>query len=330
MSAGADRLRLLLAEDEPLQRKICGHLLTRAGYEVALATSGEEALGQVLTGGFQILVTDWDMPGLDGATLCRQVREARLPGYLYIIMLTAHTGASDTVAGLEAGADDYVAKPADERELLARVKAGCRIVRLQRSLSEANARVEQLALTDALLGCYNRRYLNEQLPREIERSQRYQTVLALIMADLDAFKGVNDAHGHMVGDEVLVEFCRRSAAALRQSSDWMARFGGEEFAIVLPQTDLEGAAAVAEKVRIGCANAPFATSAGAIDITVSLGIAALSATTGHEPLAASSERNGSAAAGVREAVAGLLAQADAALYEGKHAGRNRTTVYGRR
>lgn len=141
MIVRADRLRLLLAEDEPLQRKILERLLTRAGYEVETVTSGKEALGKVLAGGFQILVTDWDMPGMDGAALCRQIREAQLPSYLYILMLTAHTGASDTVAGLEAGADDYVMKPADERELLARVKAGCRIVQLERSLSEHGHRI---------------------------------------------------------------------------------------------------------------------------------------------------------------------------------------------
>ena len=146
------------------------------------------------------------------------------------------------------------------------------------------------------------------------------------MADLDTFKSINDVHGHTVGDEVLVEFCRRSAAALRQSSDWMARFGGEELAIVLPQTDLEGAAVVAEKVRVGCANAPFATSGAAIDVTVSLGIAALSATTGHEPLVVDSERDRSPAGDVRQAMTGLLARADGALYESKRAGRNRVSV----
>src|SRR5690348_16286782 len=106
-------------------------MLSRAGYDVDLAGSGEEALAKVLSGHFQILITDWDMPGMDGAALCRRVRAARLPGYLYILMLTAHTAVTDTVIGLEAGADDYIRKPADEGELLARVKAGRRIVELE-------------------------------------------------------------------------------------------------------------------------------------------------------------------------------------------------------
>jgi len=302
-------LRLLLAEDEALQRKILERMLSRAGYDVDLAGSGEEALAKVLSGHFQILITDWDMPGMDGATLCRRVRAARLPGYLYILMLTAHTAVTDTVIGLEAGADDYIRKPADEGELLARVKAGRRIVELERSLSAANARIERLSLTDGLLDCYNRRYFNEQLPREIERAARYSTPLALVMADLDAFKKINDAHGHTVGDEVLVCFVARAVASLRQSSDWMARFGGEEFAIVLPQTDAAGAAQVAHKIRAECAARPFETTDGELHVTVSLGVA---------PLASRLP--------VKTAMTELLSRADAALYESKHAGRDCVTV----
>jgi len=302
-------LRLLLAEDEPLQRKILERLLARAGYAVEIATTGEEALARLLEGRFQILITDWDMPGMDGTALCRRVREARLPLYVYILMLTAHTALSDTVKGLEAGADDYVRKPADEAELLARVKAGRRVVELERSLSAATAEVRRMSLVDPLLGLYNRRYLNEQLPHEIERARRYKTPLALAMADLDGFKKVNDVHGHIVGDEVLKCFAERALASVRQSSDWIARFGGEEFAIVLPQTPLEGARAVAEKVRAECAGTPFEATVGLLKVTVSLGVAALLP-----------------AADVKSAMKDLLSRADAALYESKREGRNRVTL----
>jgi two-component system cell cycle response regulator len=308
-SGGGEPLRVLLAEDEPLQRKILERLLARAGYAVEIATTGDEALARVLQGRFQILITDWDMPGIDGTALCRRVREARLPLYVYILMLTAHTTLSDTVKGLEAGADDYVRKPADEAELLARVKAGRRVVELERSLSAATAEVRRMSLVDPLLGLYNRRYLNEQLPREIERARRYKTPLALAMADLDAFKTINDVHGHIVGDEVLKCFAERALASVRQSSDWIARFGGEEFAIVLPQTPLDGASTVAEKVRAECAGTPFEATVGLLNVTVSLGVAALFPATD-----------------VKSAMKDLLSRADAALYESKREGRNRVTL----
>lgn len=306
-------MKLLLAEDDPFQQKIVTRVLSRAGYEVVAVTSGEEALTKLREEGFHILITDWDMPGMDGAALCRRVREAKLPGYLYILILTAHTAVADTVMGLEAGADDYIRKPTDEAELLARVKAGRRIVELEQSLSAANARVERLSLIDALLGCYNRRYFNEQLPREIDRSYRHGTPLAVIMADLDGFKKVNDVHGHTVGDEVLVAFVQRATATLRQSGDWIARYGGEEFAIVLPQTALDGARSTAERVRTECAATSVKTTAGELSVTVSLGVAALAA--GSEPAIS--------------AMADVLWRADAALYRSKRAGRNCVTVQGK-
>ena len=248
------------------------------------------------------------MPGMDGAALCRQLRQMALPTYLYILMLTAHTSVADTVAALDAGADDYVRKPADPAELLARVKAGRRIVDLERSLSAANEEVARLALVDPLLNCFNRRYLNEQLPREIERARRYDTALSLVMADLDGFKKINDADGHLVGDEILKAFVARAMSSIRQSSDWIARYGGEEFAFVLPQTDLQGAWDLAEKIRCDCSAQPLPTTAGDRSVTVSLGVAALSL---HMDRAS--------------ATRDLLGRADAALYRSKREGRNRVS-----
>ncbi len=304
------RFRLLLVEDEPTQRLLLDRQLTRAGYVVETARNGEEALARILQGQVQILITDWDMPGMDGVTLCRQVRKANLTGYLYILLLTSYGSISDIVAGLDAGADDYLKKPADEAELLARLKAGRRIVELERSLRDAQSQLRLLAITDPLLDTFNRRYLMDELPKEVERARRYGRPLSAIMADLDHFKRINDFHGHHNGDTALVGFSRIARAAIRQS-DWLARSGGEEFIIVLPETKLAAALAAAEKIRFACEATPIMTASAAINVTASFGVAEL------QP-----------AQDVPHAVAELLRRADDALYGSKRRGRNRVSAVG--
>ena len=195
---------------------------------------------KILEGQYQILLTDWDMPGMDGPTLCKRVREANLSTYVYILLLTGHLTTDDVVVGLGAGADDYVKKPANQAELLARLSAGSRIVTLEQSLREANEKIQLLSVTDSLAGTFNRRYLNDQLLKEVERARRYGHSLAAIMADLDRFKRINDERGHQTGDEVLRRFADLAKKLIRPS-DWIARYGGEEFVIVLPETDAAGA-----------------------------------------------------------------------------------------
>jgi two-component system cell cycle response regulator len=312
MSTIEPRFRLLLVEDEPTQRLMLERQLTRAGYVVDTAEDGEAALAKILQGGYQILLTDWDMPGMDGPTLCKRVRDANLETYLYILLLTGHLNTDDVVAGLGAGADDYVRKPANPSELLARLSAGSRIVRLEQSLREANKKIELLSITDSLAGTFNRRYLNDQLVKEVERARRYGRPLAAVMADLDRFKRINDERGHASGDEVLKRFADVAKSVIRPS-DWMARYGGEEFVIVMPETDVNGAARAAEKIREVCAGAPMPLSSGPLEVTASFGVAALSA----------------APQSAETAAAALLREADAALYTSKHEGRNRVTVAGR-
>jgi two-component system cell cycle response regulator len=303
-------IRLLLAEDERTQRLLLARQLRGAGYVVETAQDGNEALARVLDGSFQILITDWDMPGIDGAALCRRVREAHLPGYLYILLLTGHYSPVDIVTGLEAGADDYVKKPARAAELLARLKTATRILLLERSLRSSNEQVRLLSITDALVETYNRRYLNDELVREVERSRRYGRPLCAVMADLDQFKRINDQHGHPTGDEVLRQFAERARSSIRQS-DWIARYGGEEFVIVLPDTNLGGAADTAERIRVACAAAPFVTSTDHIAVTASFGVAVLESQPAMVAVVASHV---------------LLRSADTALYRSKLDGRNRVTV----
>jgi two-component system, cell cycle response regulator len=312
MTSPENKFRLLLVEDEPTQRMMLERQLTRAGYVVETAENGAEALTKILEGQYQILLTDWDMPGMDGPTLCKRVREANLSTYVYILLLTGHLTTDDVVVGLGAGADDYVRKPANQAELLARLSAGSRIVKLEQSLREANEKIQLLSVTDSLAGTFNRRYLNDQLLKEVERARRYGHALAAIMADLDRFKRINDEHGHQTGDEVLRRFADLAKSVIRPS-DWIARYGGEEFVIVLPETDAGGAAIVAEKIRAKCADTPMPLiTGGELTVTSSFGVAALSST------------NPNAAAAADE----MLREADAALYNSKHEGRNRVTVAG--
>jgi len=298
-------LRLVLAEDDSTQRMIMTRLLQDAGYVVDAVRTGDEALAKIVGGGYQILITDWDMPGMDGATLCRRVRGTQLESYLYVLLLTAYNSIESTVAGLEAGADDYIRKPANAAELIARLNSGRRIIRLEQSLLRAGEQIRQLSITDPLVGIFNRRYLNEQLVRDIERARRYHHPIAVIMSDIDHFKSINDRLGHQAGDEVLQAFVVRLQESIR-SSDWVARYGGEEFVIVLPETGLTEATHVAEKVRIRCAAEPFLTKGEALTVTASFGVANLEQ---------------SAVAAV-EAAEVLLHCADVALFGSKDAGRN--------
>ena len=317
-------LRILLAEDEPVQRRLFERTLKNHGYQVETVCSGEEALRRVLTGDIHILLTDWDMPGLDGAELCRRIRKANLRDHLYILMITSHSSASDMMFAINSGANDYIRKPLNQIELLARLSSASKLVAVQQELratinelSLAKAEIERMSRVELQLGCFNRAYLNDQLPRAIAHAERHQQPLALLMADLDSFKKVNDTYGHMVGDEILRGFVDRALTCLR-SSDWIARFGGEEFAIVCPETDLLSAQVVAEKLRGACAAQAFNTSIAPLEITVSIGVASF------EPLAGTGIETSAWSGAVNE----LLARADAALYRSKQNGRNRVSVSG--
>ncbi|HEY2662809.1 MAG TPA: diguanylate cyclase, partial [Candidatus Binataceae bacterium] len=224
----------MLAEDDPVTRMLMTRFLKKAGYEVDAVSNGSEALDKMTARYYPMLVTDWEMPEMDGASLCKAVRNLQLDGYVYALLLTARDSKDNIIAGLEAGADDYLVKPVHEAELIARLNAGRRILNLEHSLRAANQRNRILSITDALTGAYNRRYLMEQLPRELERCRRYAYPLSVLMCDIDHFKAINDARGHAAGDEVLQQFAARAQKSIRSNSDWVARHGGEEFLIVLP------------------------------------------------------------------------------------------------
>lgn len=307
--ATAEEWRVLLVDDEPTQRLITARLLKRAGFVVETAQNGKEALERLTTAPhFHLLVTDWEMPEMDGVALCKAVRSASLDGYVYTILLTSRDAIEHLVAGLQAGADDYLTKPVLEPELLARLNTGKRIVNLERNLRTANEENRRLSVTDPLTGAYNRRYLMEQLPHELERSARYSHPLALLMCDVDHFKKMNDTNGHQAGDEVL----KAVVATLKQnirSTDWVARYGGEEFVIVLPETTSANAAKVADTLREHLAKLPIAFNERMLTVTASFGVAGWSAGV---PTDASLDA--------------LIATCDAGVYESKAQGRNKVTL----
>jgi diguanylate cyclase (GGDEF)-like protein len=246
---------------------------------------------------------------MDGLELCRAVRNLQLDGYVYALLLTARNAKEHIIAGLEAGADDYLIKPVHEPELIARLNTGRRILALEHSLRAANERNRILSITDSLTGAFNRRYLMDQLPRELERARRYGKALSVVMCDVDHFKEVNDSKGHAAGDDVLQQCVARMQKFIRANSDWIARLGGEEFLVVLPETDYEGASIVAEKMRSIISDSPFITRAGDARVTGSFGVAS---TLPQGPdLSLKAER--------------LIRAADECLYSSKRSGRNCTT-----
>lgn len=300
--------RVLLAEDDPVSRLFTQRLLEKAGYEVVVVTNGRQALEALRAQFCPILLTDWEMPELDGLGLVRAVRDGSWPGYVFTVLLTGRDSRESVLAGLEAGADDYLTKPVDQAELLARMKSGRRIADLEQRLRAAESAATRLSLTDSLTGLPNRRYLDQKLRDELERARRFGHPLSLAIADIDHFKDVNDAHGHAVGDRVLRAFGELLADVVRRQVDWVVRYGGEEFLIVLPETAMEGGMILAEKLRAATECMRVEIGGTAIPLTASFGVATVRPT---------SENPVDPAA--------LIALADARLYQSKRGGRNRVT-----
>jgi len=305
--------RVLLVDDDEIVVEHLRDLIAAAGFEVATATNGVAALAELKREFAPIVIMDRNMPGMDGLELTRAIRNgSQYPGYVYIVLCTAHDSEEEMVSGLKAGADDYISKRVSGTQLLARLATARRILSLEHSLKLVIEERRRMAMTDSLTGAHNRRYFMNQIRRDLKRARRSGGDVSLLVCDIDHFKHINDRHGHAAGDEVLVEFVRRVQHSLTREDDWCARLGGEEFAVVLPQTPLAGAATVAEKIRHAVASAPMSTSTGQIEVTVSVGATAVSAL--KDPGSASAEQ--------------LLKRADDCLYTSKNHGRDRVTLDG--
>ncbi|MBJ6724179.1 GGDEF domain-containing response regulator [Geomesophilobacter sediminis] len=300
-------MKILIAEDDPAFRKLLEKMLAHWGYDVVAARNGAEAYQILLSKDRPSLaILDWEMPELEGIEVCRNVRREIHDPYIYLILLTSHRREEDLVAGMEAGADDYLTKPYKQNELRVRLRAGRRIVELHEDLAAARDILYAKATHDSLTGLWNHEEITEILARELTRAEREGYCVSVIMADLDFFKKVNDTYGHLAGDAVL-RITSNKLRAMMRPYDALGRYGGEEFLAVLPNCGKGCVGAYAQRFCLQIGSHPIDTSEGIIPVTMSLGVA----TTG---------RN------LRWDCTTLIRAADVALYRAKENGRNRVEV----
>lgn len=316
-----DPMRVLVVDDDPAALAALRQLLAEQGHEVAVAVDGQDALKRAIATRPQLILCNGATPGLDGLALCRALRETEEGQQIYFLLLSEGDAHERLVAAFEAGVDDFVSKPVAPRVLLARLRAGQRVVRLQEEsardsqnlrrfateLAVANRQLRQAALTDPLTGLPNRRYGMERLEQEWAASNRNHRPLSLMMVDLDRFKTVNDTHGHDVGDMLL----RQTAGLLRKAAraeDVICRLGGEEFLVISPDTTLAAATRVADRLRRAIGDAPMMLDSLRYPVTVSIGVA---------------ER-----IGTMSRYDELLKAADQVLYHAKRRGGNRVESAG--
>jgi two-component system cell cycle response regulator len=298
-------MKILVADDDVVSRRMMAHMLQNSGYEVVLAENGLQAAHELAQpGGPRLALIDWMMPGLDGPGLCRQIRSRHTEAYVYILLLTSKQSNEDVVSGLEAGADDYLTKPCHPQELKARLRTGRRILQLEGRLVDACEQMHFKATHDALTSIWNRGAILALLESELSRSIRQHLPVSVLLCDVDHFKKVNDSYGHMAGDQVLQEVSSRLLNGVR-SHDAVGRYGGEEFLIVLGGCDEHNLRPRAEQVRNAVSAVPVVTTEGRLQVSLSVGAITIDNWTNSAPLEP------------------FLKQADEALYRAKEAGRNR-------
>ncbi len=306
MSVAKERLKVLVADDSAVYRKLVEQAFREADFSIFFARSGREAIDLFAQHAPAIVITDWVMPDISGIELCQQIRAGSPDSYTYIIILTSVSDKENVVKGLAAGADDYLTKPFHPEELLARAEVGRRIVELHRQVEAKNRLLEELALTDSLTGLPNRRAIEEWAPRQLSGAARHGFPFWVVMADLDDFKKVNDSSGHDAGDTVLKKFAEILKTNSRRSNI-CGRIGGEEFLFVLTHADKDNVEFVTERIRKEFEEHEFLFGGRVTKVTASFGVSGFQGK-------------------IAPQFSRLLSQADAALYAAKHRGRNRIVL----
>jgi len=299
--------RILIVDDSRLIAHVAKTILTKQGHEVILAQDGLAGLQAAKSEHPDLILLDLIMPVMDGYQVCQGLKEEDSTKEIPIIMLTSKAEPADKVKGLELGALDYVVKPFDEGELIARVNIQLRLKQLYEALQEKNRQLRELANRDGLTGLYNHRYFHEQLSKDFLRAKRYHESLSCILLDIDYFKKFNDTYGHQTGDIVLSTLGQVIRDSIRDS-DFAARYGGEEFALVLYHADRPTAVNVAERLRQMVEHCEVRDKDHVLHVTISLGVA----TFPHEQI--SNPRQ-------------IVECADKALYKAKENGRNRVEYF---
>ncbi len=300
-------MKVLIADDSIVSRHLLESILRKWRYEVVLAADGTQAWEILQRPDAPALaILDWLMPGVTGVEVCRRVREQRREPYTYILLLSSKSAREDLIAGMEAGADDYVVKPFDQHELNVRLRAGRRLIELQAELVATREALREQATKDALTGVWNRPTIVEILERELARSEREASAAGVILLDLDHFKNVNDSYGHFAGDAVLKEAALRLQSTVRPY-DSIGRYGGEEFLVLLPGCDEQSTFGQAERLRSYLAKELISASDTRVRVTASFGCT-------------------SALPGRTNTAEAFIRKADEALYLAKKLGRNRVEL----
>lgn len=300
-------MKILVADDDRVSLMMMRRMLLQSGFEVTTASDGPGAVEGVLQqGGPRLLLLDWMMPSLNGPEVCKRIRAAKTRGYVYIVLLTAKDTKDDLIAGLEAGADDFLTKPCHPEELTARLRAGQRVLSLEDGLVQARDEMHFKATHDALTTVLNRGAIVQELADHLARVRYQHESSAVLLCDVDHFKHINDTYGHPVGDEILQGVARRlESVALK--SDAVGRFGGEEFMLLLNKIDMKRLMALGENVCEVISSGPIETSAGSIRVSISLGALGIGCRD-------------------RGTLDDILKAADRLLYRAKREGRNRAVA----